>query len=91
MQDTRVVEADGAQTVEVICRQLIGCRGQAHYEIEHRTVLFGERDLLVVPAQRGGEFVVKAGPTKELDMALYSVEATILHGDNGSNQLLLSA
>jgi hypothetical protein len=91
LQNANVVEADGAEAVEVFRGVLIGRRGQAHGEIKHGAILIGQVGLGVVPPQRGGELVVETGPAKELDMTLRSVKALILHGHYRGDHLVLAA
>src|SRR5271166_2302326 len=85
LQDADVVEAEGAKPGKVPGHDLVGRCGQAHGEIEHSPILLGEVGPGVVPSQRGGKFLVEAGPTKKLDVALHSVKAAIVNGHDGGN------
>jgi hypothetical protein len=91
LQNSHVIETDGSEACEILRSEFVGSRGQAHGEIEHGAILLGQFGLSIVPPQRGGEFVVETGPAKELDMALRSVKALILHGNQGGNHLVLAA
>src|SRR5262245_47626951 len=91
LEDGTVVETVIPQLPQVVGCDFVGVAGELGGEIEHGAIGGRKIDLRVVPPQRGGEFVVKAGSTQELGVAFPSVEALIEDRNDGGDHLVLSA
>ena len=81
LQDTPIIESDGAQPIQVFWRHFPRMMRQFRGVVQHRPVLFVEIGLPVIPPQRGSEFLVERDALEKLGMALDSVETAVQCAD----------